>query len=44
MEALNYLELAINLLEDSVLFFCFFLHLQARLDLRSYHLKVWKVP
>jgi hypothetical protein len=44
MEALNYLELAINLLEDSVLFFCFFLHLQSWLGLRSYRLLVRKIP
>ena len=44
MEALYYLELAINLQVDRVLFFCFFQHQLTGLDLRSYCLRIRKVP
>ena len=44
METLYYLELAINLLEERVLFFCFFLQNLTGLDLRNYRLLIREVP
>ena len=44
MEALYYLELAINLQVDRVLFFCFFQHQLIGLDFRGYCLRIREVP
>ncbi len=44
METLYYLELAVNLLIDSLLFFCFFLRNLTGLDLSNYWLQIIEVP